>query len=78
MKTICIFAVFTLSLVVNGAWWVAAAQPIILTFGAAFAALNLDVQSLIDVDWKSLIVFKIDKEEQAQTATVEEKENKAE
>ena len=42
MKTIYIFAVFTMNLVVNGAWWIAALQPIVLSFGAAFAALNLD------------------------------------
>ena len=71
-------------MVVNGAWWIAAFQPIVLSFGAAFAALNLDVLPQIDVDFKSLLVFKQDKEEPAQvTAAVEEaaakeEENKSE
>ena len=37
---------FTLTLIVKGSWWVAATQPIIMTFGAAFAALDLDVQPI--------------------------------
>ena len=65
MKASCLFAVLTLSLVVNGAWWTAAIQPILLSFGAAFAALNLDVQPLLDIDWKGKGIFKQDKEEQA-------------
>ena len=64
MKASCLFAVLTLSLVVNGAWWTAAIQPILLSFGAAFAALNLDVQPLLDIDWKGKGIFKQDKEEQ--------------
>ena len=64
MKVNCIiFAVFALSAVVKGAWWVAAAQPIILSFGAAFAAMNLDLQPLLDIDWKTLSIFKNEKEE---------------
>ena len=71
--------VFTISMVVNGAWWIAAFQPIVLSFGAAFAALNLDVLPQIDVDFKSLLVFKSDKEEPVQaTAVVEKEENKSE
>ena len=64
MKINCIiFTVFTLTAIAKGAWWVAAAQPIILSFGAAFAALNLDVQPLLDIDLKKLMIFKNDKED---------------
>ena len=49
-----IFVVLTLSVAVNGAWWAAATQPIALTIGAAFAALNLDIEPLLD----NLSIFK--------------------
>ena len=52
MKTSCIFTIYTLIVIVKGTWWTAAVQPIVLTFGAAFAALNLDVQPLLDVNLK--------------------------
>ena len=57
MKTFCILALFTLSVMVKGAWWAAATQPIILSFGALLTALNLDVQPLLDVDWKNVNLF---------------------
>ena len=64
MKINCIlFTVFIITAIAKGAWWVAAAQPIILSFGAAFAALNLDVQTLIDIDLKKLMIFRNDKED---------------
>ena len=49
-----IFVVLILSVAVNGAWWAAATQPIILSIGAAFAALNLDFEPLLD----NLTIFK--------------------
>ena len=64
MKINCILiTVFILSAIAKGAWWVAAAQPIILSFGAAFAALNLDVQPFLDIDLKKLMIFRNDKED---------------
>ena len=33
----------------NGAWWAAAVKPIIVSFGAAFAALNLDLEPMLDI-----------------------------
>ena len=30
-------------MIVKGAWWAAAAQPIMLSIGAVFAALNMDI-----------------------------------
>ena len=56
-----LFGIFTLSVIVKGAWWVAAAKPVILSFGAAFAVLNLDIQPLFDINWKNLLTFKKDK-----------------
>ena len=49
MKRSGIFVLFALSLIFKGscAWWTAAArgiEPIILSFGAAFAALGLNEQ----------------------------------
>ena len=43
MKLISIFALFALSLVVEGTWIAAAVQPVILSIGAALAAIDLDV-----------------------------------
>ena len=75
MKVNCIiFAVFALSTVVKGAWWVAAAQPIILSFGALFTAMNLDVQPLLDIDWKKLSIFKNEKEEAKEDSKEEAEE----
>ena len=59
MKTyFIIFIIFTLSETVKGAFWAAATQPIILSIGAAFAALNLDLEPVLD----NLQIFKNDKE----------------
>ena len=52
-----IFVVLILSVAVNGAWWATATQPIILSIGAAFAALNLDIEPLLD----NLSIFKSEK-----------------
>ena len=59
MKLSSIFALFTLSVIVKGAWWSAAVQPVILGFGAILTALNQDA---LDVDvqpieWKNLLPF---------------------
>ena len=64
MKGSCVFAVLTVSVVVNGAWWTAAIQPLVLSFGAAFAAFNLDVQPLFDIDLKSWRIFKQEQEQE--------------
>ena len=54
MKLSSIFVFFALSLIFKGvhAWWAAAArgiEPIILSFGAAFAALGLNDKSSHDL-----------------------------
>ena len=43
MKLIGIFALFTLSMMVEGTWWTTAVQPVILSLGAILGALDLDV-----------------------------------
>ena len=47
MKVTSILVVFALSVAVKG--WVQILQPIVMSFGAAFAALNLDVDVLPDM-----------------------------
>ena len=56
MKLLSIFVIFTLSVVVHG--WVAILQPIVLSLGAAFTALNIDTDLLPDIQLPS---FKMDK-----------------
>ena len=46
MKLTVIFVLFTLSVKVKGAWWAAAAQPVILGLGAILSAMDLDVLEL--------------------------------
>ena len=54
MRISGIFVLFALSLIFQGAcaWWAAAArgiEPIILSFGAAFAAIGLSDKSIQDL-----------------------------
>ena len=46
MKFIIILAIFSLIVMVKGAWWAAAAQPVILGLGAVLGALNLDISDV--------------------------------
>ena len=46
MKFTSILALFALSEIVNGAFWVAAIQPVLLGLGAVLTALNEDVLDL--------------------------------
>ena len=48
MNLINIFALFTLSVIVKSAWWAAAVQPVILSLGAIFSAIDQDV---LDIQW---------------------------
>ena len=56
-----IIILISLIVVVKGTWWAAAAQPVILGLGAAFAAIDLDLTSyLIDFDiekpsWREIL-----------------------
>ena len=52
MKLTIIIVAFALSVVVEGMFWAAAVrgiEPIILSFGAAFAALGFNVHSNYDI-----------------------------
>ena len=71
MRISVIFVVLTLSVIVRG--WATLLQPIALSIGAAFAALNLDVDLIFDLEpaaWKlsssnestSKLTMKYDKE----------------
>ena len=62
MKSSCAFVVYLLSVIVEGAWWAATIQPIILGFGAVFTALNQDEKPLLDFDWNNLQIFKNDRD----------------
>ena len=54
-----ILILYTLSLMVKGAWWAAAVQPVVLSFGTMMAVVDLDV---LDVhflnifDWKKWVL----------------------
>ena len=43
MKVASIFVSFSLIVIVKGAFWAAAVQPVILSLGALLGALDLDV-----------------------------------
>ena len=43
MKLRSILALSTLCVIVKGAWWAAAVQPVILSLGAVLSAIDLDV-----------------------------------
>ena len=64
MKLLSIIVLFALCEMGN-CWWTVAAQPIILSIGALFAALDLDVQPMLDaqpIEWQKLLTFKNEKE----------------
>ena len=49
------FALFTLVMMVKGAWFAAVAQPVILGLGAVMGALNMDVFDAQPITWNILI-----------------------
>ena len=67
-KIIGVLALLTLSSIVQGAW-VSLAQPIILTLGAAFSALDIDAAPVIDVNWLGWLKLNGIREEKARTHT---------
>ena len=44
MKIKVLIALFSLIVLVKGNWWAAAVNPVILGFGAAFAANEIEVE----------------------------------
>ena len=53
MKLRDIFTLFTLSVIVKGAWWAAAVQPLILGLGAILSSIDLDVLYEEPTEWLS-------------------------
>ena len=52
---IVVFTVLTLIEIVKGAWWAAAAQPVILSLGAVLGVLNLDIVDFEPIKWNLYI-----------------------
>ena len=46
MKLKSIIVLLSLSIVVRGSWWVAAAKPVMISLGAVLTAINQDVLDL--------------------------------
>ena len=55
MKLLAIFALFQLIVFVKSTWWAAAVQPVILSIGAVFTALNSDVLNFDaqPIEWRN-------------------------
>ena len=56
-----IFSLFTLSVIVKGAWLAATVQPVLLSIGTVFTALNIE-----PIEWKNFLPF-INKQEKEKT-----------
>ena len=70
MKLSDIFVLLGLSVMANGAWWAAAVQPVMLSIGTAFAALDLDLEPIFDAkpfELRKLITFKNDKQKKVKS-----------
>ena len=57
MKLRDIVVIFILSMTVNGAWWAAAVQPVILSLGAVLSAIDLDMLDVQTIELKSWLPF---------------------
>ena len=58
-----IFVIFTLSVMVKGAFWAAAIQPLILSLGAILSAIDLDVLDVQPIKLKNLRMIEYDQDE---------------
>ena len=65
MKVAIILALIQLSVIVKATWWAAAAQPVILGFGAILTALNLDevIDNVKPIEVRNWLFTLEDKEE---------------
>ena len=52
-----LFVLFTLCVLINGAWWAAVVQPAIISLGAVLGTLDHDVLDVQLTEWKSLQPF---------------------
>ena len=57
MKLVTIFILSVLSTIVKGAWIAAVAQPVLLSLGTIFTALNYDVNEIQPIEWKNFVPF---------------------
>ena len=57
MKVFSIFALLTLIVMVRGAWWTAAVQPVILSLGAILGTIDLDVLNIEPIEGYSWMSF---------------------
>ena len=46
MKSKILLMLFTLNVIVHGAWWAVTVQPVVLSFGTMMAAVDLDMDEL--------------------------------
>ena len=58
MKLTGIFVLFALSVNVNGAWFAAAVQPVLLSLGAVLGVLNLDELDIQPIEWRNFMDLK--------------------
>ena len=80
MKLKDILTLFTLSVIVKGAWWAAAVQPVVLSLGTMMAAVDLDVLDanvLHLFDWRKWIPGR-KKEEKAPAPVIDVKQEQVE
>ena len=59
MKLFSIIALFTISFVVEGAFWASAVQPVILGIGALLSAIDLEVIDIEPIEWSN--IFSLEK-----------------
>ena len=57
MKLRSIFVVFTLLVVVKGAWMAAIVSPVMVGLGAVFSAIDQEVLNVQSFEWKSWLPF---------------------
>ena len=75
MQLNTLFALFTLIVIVKGAWWAAAVQPVLLGLGAVFSAIDSEV---LNVQILQPFVNKQDKTDTEPVVNEEEKKKPAE
>ena len=63
MKLKSIVALFTFIISVEGAFWAAALNPVILSLGAVFGAINTDLLNIESIEWNLPFMNKNDKDE---------------
>ena len=78
MKLTFIITLYSLIVIVKGAFWAAAVQPIILSLGAILAALDLEVLDAPSHEWKFFPSIKRKKEVYAASSKDDDKKEEDE